>query len=302
VRRATVLEGAGDWQGASRDHAQYIASLSKPIVTVLARHAAVMALAGDTAGAETLLARVSQEIDELAVKANGTTSDAQSAAQQVARADELVQLAKAQVALNKGQNDAAKDLLAGRTRWLALPAIAASVIANVQAKVPGAAPGIDPAKLRADATKVARDALVEKGVLGLLVQALPRWEDADVPGDFGKDMGPASKLMRPKPVRDGGATLITHVRPAAADTAYEAALVAAARDAASRKVDRFAVILHFGLPGRGREGAVNRGHFIEYVLPGDKLFEAQANRAITVTEVESALGAAYSAPLPGAKR
>jgi hypothetical protein len=92
------------------------------------------------------------------------------------------------------------------------------------------------------------------------------------------------------------------VRPAAADTAYEAALVAAARDATARKADRFAVILHFGLPGRGREGAVNRGHFIEYVLPGDALFAAQANRAITVAEVENALGAAYSAPLPGAKR
>jgi hypothetical protein len=47
---------------------------------------------------------------------------------------------------------------------------------------------------------------------------------------------------------------------------------------------------------------VHTGHFIEYVLPGDKLFEAQANRAITVAEVERALGADYSAPLPGARR
>jgi hypothetical protein len=302
VRRAGVLEAAGDWAGASADLAQVIAGLSKPGVIVLARHAAVMALAGDTAGAETLLARVAQEIDELAVKANGTTADARTAEQQVSRADELVQLAKAQVALNKGQTDAAKDLLAGRTRWLAIPAIAATVISNAQAKVPGAAAGIDPAKLRADATKVARDGLVEKGVLNNLVQIVPRWEDADVAGDFGKDMGPASKLMRPKPVRDGAVTLITHVRRAAADTAFEAALVAAARDAAARKADRFAVMLHFGLPRTGREGVVHTGHFIEYVLPGDKLFEAQANRAITVAEVERALGADYSAPVPGARR
>lgn len=299
VRQSQHLEGAGDWKAAAASLTQLVALLSKPGVVILARQAAVQALAGESAAAQATLARVGQDIDELAAKAGGTDQAAQTAAQQVARADELVQLAKAQLALNAGQPEEAKGFLAGRPRWLSPAALTAAVIANVQAKAgAGAAPGIDPAKIRADATKVARDGLTGKGVLNVLVTMLPRWEDADVGSDFGKAMLPTSKLMQPKPVRDGAATGITAARTAAIDTATEALLVAAAKASTAKGQDRFAILAHLTLPGTARVGLTNRLSIIEFVTPADALFAAQSSRAIKVADVEAALGEAYRAPVP----
>ncbi|WP_164155690.1 ATP-binding protein [Sandarakinorhabdus rubra] len=302
VRQSQHLEGAGEWPAAAATMQQLVSIASKPGVVLLARQAAVQALAGDTAGAEATLARVGQDIDELAAKAGGTDQAAQTAAQQVARADELVQLAKAQIALNKGDVEAAKGFLAGRPRWLSPASLTAAVIANVQAKGgAGAAPGVDPAKIRADATKVARDGLTGKGVLNLLVTLLPRWEDPDVAQDFGKDMLPTAKTMQPKPARDGAATLISTARLAALDTSTEALLVAAARASAAKGQDRFAIMLNLILPTTARPGLSTRLGIMEYVTPADPLFAAQANRALKVADIEAALGGQYRVPEP-AKR
>jgi hypothetical protein len=303
VRRAQALEAAGDWPAAARDIAQVIGVLEEPSPVIKARHAAVLALAGNSADAQKLLDETAQQVDELAAKASGTDDAAQRAAQQVARADELVQLTKAQLALNAGKLDEAKGLLAGRSRWLANSHIAAAVVANVQAKAGASAvPGVDPAKLRADAVKVVKDGMTGKGFIESIMRALPRWENADVGGDFGKDMTPPSKAMLPKPVRDGKATRITSSRNAAIDTGIEAMMVAMARTAASRNVDRFAVLTNFSGNFGGREGIVSSYVIGDFVMPGDELFKAQESRAITVAEVEAALGAAYAPPPPVAKR
>ena len=299
VRHSQHQEGAGEWAGAAASMKTLVAMLQKPGVVTLARQAAVQALAGDTAGAEATLARVGQDIDELAAKAGGTDQAAQAAAQQVARADELVQLAKAQVALNKGQLEEAKGFLAGRPRWLSPASITAQIIAHVQVKAgPGTAPGVDPAKIRADAIKVARDGLTGKGVLNLAVALLPRWEEPSEAQEFGKAMLPTAKTMQPKPVRDGAATGITSARAAALDTATEALLVAAARAAKAKGQDRFTVLLNFILPGTARVGLNSRVSIIEYVTPADALFAAQEGRALKVADIEAALGSQYKAPEP----
>lgn len=299
VRHSQHLEGAGEWPAAAQSLATLVAMLTKPGVVTLSRLAAVQALAGDTEGAEATLARVGQDIDELAAKAGGTDQAAQTAAQQVARADELVQLARAQVALNKGQMEEARGFLAGRPRWLSPASLTAQIVANVQAKAgAGAAPGVDPAKIRADATKVGRDALTGKGVLNLLVTMLPHWEDPNEAQEFGKAMLPTASTMQPKPVRDGKATGITSSRMAALDTTTEALLVAAARATKARGQDRFAVLLNFILPGTARVGLISRVSMLEFVTPADALFAAQEARSLKVADIEAALGSQYKAPDP----
>lgn len=303
LRPATNLEGAGDWVAAAANIKTLTAAITKPGVVLLAHMAAIQALAGDTAGAEATLMRVSQDIDELAAKAGGTDQAAQTAAQQVARADEMVQLARAQVALNQGKIDEAKGFLAGRPRWLSPPSLTAQIIANVQAKGgSGTAPGVDPAKIRSDATKVSREAITGKGVLGLLETMLPRWEEPSEAQEFGKAMTPPSKLMQPKPARDGAATSIASARSAAIDTATEALLVAAARATAAKGQDRFAVLINYIVPGTNRTGLSSRVSVLEYVTPADAGFVAQEARSIKVADIEAALGGQYRAPDPVAKR
>jgi hypothetical protein len=269
VRPASHYEGAGNWAASAASLAQLVAMSSKPSVTLLSRFAAVQALAGDNEGATAMLARVSQDIDELAAQAQTMTADkAQTARAQITNADELVLLARAQLALNTGNLEAAKGHLAGRPRWLAPAVIAAPIIANVKAKAgDSAAPGIDPAKMLADAAKVQRDSLTGKGVLTLATVLLPRWEDPDVAQDLAKAMLPTSKIMQPKPVRDGAATSILMIRSAALDTSTEALLVGAARATAAKGQDRFAVLLQFSLPTTAREGLATRLGMIEYVIP-----------------------------------
>jgi hypothetical protein len=304
VRPASHFEGAGDWKASAASLTQLVAMSSKPGVVLLARHAAVQALAGNNEGAAATLARVAQDLDELAAQAQTMTAEkAQTAREQISSADELVVLAKAQLALNAGNVEAAKGHLAGRTRWLAPALIAAPIIANVQARAgagagAGAAPGVDPAKLLADAAKVRRDGLTGKGVLNLATLLLPRWEEPDVAQDLAKTMLPSSKLMQPKPVRDGAATSIITVRTLALDTAHEALLLAAARAAAAKGQDRFAVLLQFNLPSAAREGLASRLGMIEYVTPADKLFAGQENRALKVADVEAGLGERYRVPEP----
>ncbi len=299
LRPVLTMAGAGDWVGAAAAIKTLVATFPKPGVVVLAHQAALQALAGDSKGTEETLARVTQDIDELAAKAGGTDQNAQTAAQQVARADEMVQLAKAQLALNQGKIEEAKGFLAGRPRWLSPASLTAQIIANVQAKGgPGTAPGIDPAKIRADATKVARDALTGKGILNNLVVALPRWEDADEPQQFGKLIAPTSKTMQPKPTREGAATSIVSARSAALDTVNEALMVAAARAAAAKGQDRFAVLFNFGSNRGTRAGIASSFTIFDFVTPADALFAAQAGRAVKVADIEAALGAQYRAPVP----
>ncbi|WP_193743292.1 hypothetical protein [Sandarakinorhabdus sp. AAP62] len=299
VRHSQHLDGAGEWKNAAASLSTLVGVLQKPGVVTLSRQAAVQALAGDSAAAEATLARVGQDIDELAAKAGGTDQAAQTAAQQVARADELVQLAKAQLALNKGQLEEAKGFLAGRPRWLSPASLTAAIVGNVQAKAgAGAATGVDPAKIRSDATKVARDGLTGKGVLNLLVTMLPRWEDPDTAQEFGKAMLPTAKTMQPKPVRDGAATGITSARMAALDTATEALLVAAARATKAKGQDRFAVLINFVVPGTARVGLSSRVGILEFVTPADPLFAAQEDRSLKVVDIEAALGSQYKAPDP----
>lgn len=303
LRPAVNMEGAGDWVGAAASVKTLTSGMTKPGVVILSRLAALQALAGDTKGAEDTLSKVTQDIDELAAKAGGTDQAAQTAAQQVARADEMVQLARAQVALNQGKLEEAKGFLAGRPRWLSPAALTAQIIANVQAKAgPGAAPGVDPAKIRADAAKVSREAVTGKGVLNLLVSMLPHWEEPSEAQAFGKAMTPPSKLMQPKPARDGAATSIASPRVAALDTVTEALLVAAARASAARGQDRFAILLNYIVAGSGREGLTSRVSVLEYVTPADAAFAAQQARAFTVTEIETALGSQYRPPDPALQR
>jgi len=130
----------------------------------------------------------------------------------------------------------------------------------------------------------------------------PRWEEPGEAQEFGKAMTPPSKLMQPKPARDGAATSIASARVAALDTATEALLVAAARATAVKGQDRFVILINFIVPGTGREGLTSRVSVLEYVTPADAGFAAQEARAIKVANIEAALGSQYRALDPVAKR
>ncbi|KPF77923.1 hypothetical protein IP88_05085 [alpha proteobacterium AAP81b] len=294
--RAQARERAGDWAGAAADFGALVGAADKPDVVVQARLAADQALAGNTAGAEATLARVQQQVDELAATAGGTDRKAQDAASQVARADELTQLARAQLALVAGQPDDAKAILLGRSRWLAPAPIAAAVIANVQAKVVPGSLAFDPAKLRGDAATVARTALVGKEATGLKAVGWPRWEDPDVAAGYGKDLATRPAVVKVERVRDGGATEVSIFRNAAVDTQAEALLLLAARIATEQGATRFAVIARGLSFGAGRQGMTGNLGRLTIVTPRDKLWAGQEDRAIEVAAVEAALAPRFPAP------
>lgn len=305
--RAQARERAGDWAGAASDLAALIKSIEKPDVVQLARLAVLQALAGDRASAEATLATAQQQVDELAATAGGTDSKAQDAAQRVARADELMQLARAQLALAAGKTEDARALLLGRSRWLAPAPIAATVIANVQARLPAGAIPSDPAKLRGDAAKVARDAITTKSVVPAMAIGWPRWEDPDTAAALGRDLTtrpPPGGAARPgsvvkiERVREDGATLVRMSRLAFIDTGYEAALLLAARTAREAGAERFAVIERGSGFRVGREGLTSGIAQLVVVTPRDRLWAGQEGRSLAVADVEAALAPLFPAPVP----
>lgn len=306
--RLQARERAGDWGGAAADLAMLLKAAEKPGVVLRSRLAADQALAGDRAAAELTLAEAQQKVDELASTAGGTDNAAQEAAQEVARADELMQLARAQLALAAGKVEDARALLLGRSRWLAPAPIAAAVIANVQARLPVGAIASDPAKLIADAARVARDALTTKTAVPVMVELWPRWEDPDVAAAFGRDLANRPLLAAPtagrssmikiERARDDGATEVQDSRPAFIDTGYEAVLLLAARAARDAGAERFAIIQRRTAVSVGREGLIGNATRLTLVTPKDRLWAGQESRSLAVADVEAALGPLFPAPVP----
>ncbi len=303
--RASAREAAGDWAGAASDYDVVIKSRLEGDELIEARRAAVLALAGDNAGAETALKAVRQRIDELATKAGGTDQAAQTAAQKVARADELVQLARAQLALNAGKLDDVKAVLGGRERWLAPAPIVAKVIANAQAKLGAGGIGslsLDPDKVIADALQVRITEISGKKRAGFMMIAWPRWEGGEVGADFGKDIALPTPQVKPEMVRDGKAQLAGLNRTGFVDTSGEAMLVLAAQMAGAGSKPAFAILQRnssLRLPREGLSEAMERW---QLVYPGDTLWDSQKARAITVLDIESEIAPMYPKPPPVARR
>lgn len=299
---ATVAprESAGDWAGAARDLDALLKGWPSGNELHHARLALDQALAGDAKGAEATLASVQDGIDLLATKATGTDAAAQSAAQTVARADELVQLAKAQLALMAGKPDDARIILGGRARWLSPAPLVAAVVANAQAKLGRGGPGslgLDPAKLVADSRTASRNDLVGKNRLPAMVLSWPRWEAPDVQSDLGRDLSTPNKVVQDTE-RDGKVWAVRVERLASFDTQSEAILVAAAGAARAKGKDRFAIVQRGESRRLTREGLSAAATSVYLVFPCDALWAAQAGRAITVAEVDAQLAPQFPAPAP----
>ncbi len=297
--RAGAREAAGDWAGAASDTVAVIKTRIEGDELLEARAAANLALAGDAAGAEAALKAVRQRIDELAAKAAGTDAAAQAAAQKVARADELVQLARAQLAIAAGKLDDAKAVLGGRERWLAPAPIVAAVIANAQAKL-GAGGigslGLDPVKLRADALAVRMADFAGKKRASFMMVAWPRWEAPEVQTGLGKDIALPVPQVKQEAVRDGKAFIVGLDRQAYIDTSSEAMLTLAARVTNARGKDQFAVVQRnssLRLPREGMSEALQRWQLI---FPGDELWDSQKGRALVAGELLADLAPLFPAP------
>jgi hypothetical protein len=303
--RAGAREAAGDWAGAAADYDVVLQARTEGDELIEARRAAVLALAGNTAGADAALKTVRQRIDELATKASGTDQAAQNAAQKVARADELVQLTRAQLALDAGKLDDVKALLGGRERWLAPAPIVAKVIANAQAKLGSGGIGslsLDPAKVIADALQTRVTDISGKKRASFMMIAWPRWEDGDVGADFGKDIALPAPQVKQEPVRDGKAQQAGLTRAGFVDTSGEAMLVLASKLAGAKGKPAFAIIQRnssLRLPREGLSEAFQRWHL---VYPGDALFETQKGRAINALDIDSEIAPMYPKPPPVARR
>ena len=299
--RGTVREAAGDWAGAASDYRAVLATRDEGDPLLEARLAAVLALAGDAPGADATLASVQTKVDAMATRATGTDKAAQDAAQVVARSDELIQLAKAQLALMAGRNDDAKVLLGGKGRWLAPAPIVATVIANAQARLKtggSAALGslaLDPLKLRADAESAARADMTGKLRTTYMAVLWPRWEDGDVLAGYGRDLAAPDKL-KSESARDGKALQISLNRAAFVDTAGEAALAAAAQIAVEHGRDSFAIIERASTPGLTREGLTAANQRWQLVFAGDALWVSQASRIFTVAQVQANLTPSFPKP------
>ncbi|OYU15632.1 MAG: hypothetical protein CFE37_04730 [Alphaproteobacteria bacterium PA4] len=303
--RAQAREAAGDWAGAASDYAAVIKARVEGDEVLEARRAAVLALAGDTAGAEAAVKAVRQRIDELATKASGTDNAAQVAGQKVARADEMVQLARAQLALLAGRTDDAKAVLAGRERWLAPAPIVARVIANAQAKLGNSGIGslsLDPAKVLADARAVKLNDLSGKKIVGLMMIAWPRYEDIDKANDFGKDIALPVPQVKQETARDGATLKIGLQREGATDTGNEAMLVLAANVAATRGAAEYAIVQRNSSLRLPREGLSDAFQTWQIVFPTDALWESQKGRSISIAAVQAELAPQFPAPPPVAKR
>ncbi len=303
--RAGAREAAGDWAGAASDYDVVLQTRIEGDEVIEARRAAVLALAGNTAGAEAALKTVRQRIDELATKAGGTDQAAQTAAQKVARADELVQLTRAQLAIDAGKLEDVKALLGGRERWLAPAPIVAKVIANAQAKLGNGGIGslsLDPAKVIADALQTRITDNSGKKRAGFMMIAWPRWEGGDVAADFGKDISLPTPQVKQEMVRDGKAQLAGLSRAGFVDTSNEAMLVLASNLASAKGKPSFVIIQRnasLRLPREGLGEAFQRWHI---VYPGDTLFEAQKGRAIAALDIDSEIAPMYPKPPPVARR
>ncbi len=291
-------EAAGDWAGAARDLDALIKGWPSGNELSSARLALDLALAGDTKAAETTLASVQDGIDLLATKATGTDAAAQSAAQTVARADELVQLAKAQLALMAGKLDDAKIILGGRARWLSPAPLVAAVVANAQAKLGRGGPGslgLDPAKLVADGRAASRTDLVGKNKIAVMVLSWPRWEAPELQSDLGRDLSTPNKVVQDA-ARDGKVWSVQVNRFASFDMGAEAILVAAAGAARAKGKDRFAIVQRGEDKRLTREGLSVAATTVYLVFPGDAMWAAQAGRAISVAEVEAQLAPLFPVP------
>lgn len=320
--RVQAREAAGDWRGAASDYPVYFSTgfgpVEKPDVVLASRQAVVKALAGDRAGAEATLAEVQQRIDELAASASGTDAKAQEAAQKVARADELTQLARAQLAVLAGRIDEARSLLSGRSRWLAPAPIVTAVATNISARMPPMPPmppSMMPPGYRppADAVATARAARSNSDALKRMTDYWPRWEDIDVASGFGRDLASRPSTVTIQRVRDDGATIIQVDRAAFADTAYEAALLLAARTASAQGASRFAVMARatavdvyddayrpkrVGGFSLDRTGLMNDVEVLQIVTPSDRLWSGHDGHSLAVADVEAALGPLFPAPVP----
>jgi hypothetical protein len=300
VIRISAREGAGDWTGAAADLAALVATRQEPDVVNEARLATVLALAGRNADALAAVNTAQQHIDELAAKSTGTDSAAQAGAQRVQRADEMVQLAHAQLALSAGQLDDAKTLLGGRTRWMAPAPIVAAVIANAKPKINSSlgSLALDPAKLLTDRQTAMREDVYGKKGLQLMFVTYSRWEDPGVAARFGRDLyGSGSTAIKVDTERSGHATRVRFAQvPAFVDTATEALLLAGAVQAQTRKADSFAVIEDGGSFYAGREGMTTMAPSAVLVFPDDPLWPSQTSRALSVATVNAALEPLYPAP------
>ncbi len=291
---------AGDWQGASADLRRSVAldTVASPDLVAEAMLATALAANGATAEAEAMLATLKEHSD---LAAGGATD---AVAVKVQRADEIARLARIQLALNLGQFADAKLLIAAQTRWLVSPPLVAGVLANARAK--GIATVDDPAKLLENAIAAQRKILTSSSFAERLMGRLPRWED-DWPVLARNLLNKANAKVEVNRERLGTEVIFTPRGDAFADSLTEAALLTIGRMAAEAGTDRFAVVrdarIYGGEGGSGktavaRQGEVANVQLIGWIKSGDPAWAGQADRALTIADLERDLGGFYPRPVP----
>ncbi len=308
-QRSQKRIAAGDFAGAVADLKMSVALdvAKRPDLVAEATLATAYAVAGKTSDAMTMLDVVKEHSDLAAAGANS----AEDEALRVQRADEIVRLARIQLALNRGDVAEAKIIITSQTRWLAPPPLVAAVLANTRAK--GVMTPDDPAKLVDNAIVASRKKLIGSDFAQILIARLPRWEDE---GDWRRlakefDSGKSAVKSERRADRPGTSVSFVTLEGAFADSVSEAALVAISRIAGAAGVDKFAISrtnrFYSGYNrtasyGVSRVGAMVNLQLIDWLKSGDATWESQAGRTLSVADIERDLGSLYPKPVPPAAR
>lgn len=290
--RIDALVGDGQWRAAAADAEQLL--MPPGAVSPLryqSRLAALLALAGQTQRAESAAVTAAG-----LVAAAGADEPYGRARDDYLYGREMLQLARVQIALNLGRVDEARSQLQQLQRWAVVPDIGSQVVANFEAMAGGPVNEVlSAANARAIVARMDRLRVSGPRLRFSLMAALPRWQDLAEEAEQGRQLLPQTGAPTVTRRKDGLAFTITPGKLFDESSVREMLLLAAARAAAARGADRFAVVrTNIADAGIAGTRAMVKAS-LDFVLPDDALFASQASRALMVAEVEAGLGAAFAA-------
>lgn len=291
--RGRARIGDGQWRAATADIAQLLPlrDAIRPL-RYQVDLAVLLAIDGQTEAAAAAVASAERMLGENdpAIVGNGLVGEP-------ALGRQILRLAQAQIALNRGEVEAARSWLLQNPTWWLVPAdLAVPVATSFEAKAG------EPAS-EALSLQKARDRLNQSRIGEVygdkmrtaLMAALPRWQDPAAEAALARQVLPGPGAPQARRRKDGQAFTLSSGKLFDEISGSEIMLLATARAAAARGADRFAVVLvkkeQTGI--KGVQALVEIRY--DFVVPGDPLFAGQASRALNVAEVEAALGPRFTA-------
>jgi tetratricopeptide (TPR) repeat protein len=286
--RSSALIGAGRWRAAAADLAQLLPlrdairplRLQTDLAVLLAIDGQTQAAAAAVASAEQMLAE-----NDPAIVGNGGLGEP-------ALARQILRLAQAQIALNRGEVEAARSWLLQNPTWWMVPAeLAVPVATSFEAKAgEPASEALSLQKARERLKQSRSGDVYGDKMRTALMFALPRWQDPAAEAALARQVLPGPGAPQARRRKDGQAFTLASGKLVDEITGSEIMLLAAARAAAARGADRFAVVLtkkeQTGIKGMQAIVEIR----LDLVVPGDPLFAGQESRALNVADVEAGLG------------